>query len=122
MIIKIQQFSKSIEGAWLNNFPWRDVNVKSLPVGIEGVVQAAYFAVTNTIRCAPDRSGDVYFGTLVHELYHAYQRSQMGLIRYLVAKTFSRQKLETPAKAAELAAVAWAGNQRIKALQNRRHK
>ena len=106
-IKEINAFACDPAGVWLTRFPYTKVRIKELPAGIEGVVQAAYLALSNTVVCAPDKCESVFFSSVVHELYHAYQRHTLGIFRYLLLKTFCRKELETGAKAAELDAVTW---------------
>ena len=111
---KIYEFSYSGRASWLNEFAWQKIPVKPLKFGVEGVVTAMYCALTDKLKIAGDRSDEVYFGSVIHELYHAYQRHTTGLVKYLLMKTFRRKKLEAPAKQAELDATQWYGDQRIK--------
>lgn len=103
----LSAFASDPAGAWLNQFPRTEVRIKELPAGIEGVCQAAYLALSNTVVCARDKSDAVYFSSVIHELRHVSQRYHYGLIRYILIKMFWRSKLEDAAKAAELAAVTW---------------
>lgn len=110
----ILEYSKGESGYWLNCFDWQKIPVKPLKFGVEGVATAMYCALPDTLKIAGDRSDEVFFGSVIHELYHAYQRHTMGLVKYLLMKTFRRKKLEAPAKQAELDATEWLGDQRIK--------
>lgn len=110
----IWKYAYSGKADWLHKFVWAKIPVKPLKISIEGVVTAMYCALSDTLKIAGDRSDEVFFGSVIHELYHAYQRHTMGLVRYLLMKTFRRKKLEEPAKQAELEATQWAGEQRIK--------
>lgn len=110
----IWKYYDSGRASWLNEFVWQEIPVKPLKFGVEGVVTAMYCAMTDKLKIADDRSDEVLFGSVIHELYHAYQRHMMGLVKYLLMKTFRRKKLEAPAKQAELDATEWLGNQRIK--------
>lgn len=110
----IFEYSYSGKADWLNDFYWEVIPVKPMKFGVEGVVTAMYCALSDTLKIAGDRSDDVYFGSVIHELYHAYQRHTTGLVKYLLMKTFRRKKLEAPAKQAELDATEWLGDQRIK--------
>ena len=98
----ILEYSKGESGYWLNCFAWQKIPVKPLKFGVEGVVTAMYCALTDKLKIADDLSDEVFFGSVIHELYHAYQRHTMGLVKYLLMKTFRRKKLEAPAKQAEL--------------------
>lgn len=111
---KIYEFSDSGRADWLHEFAWHKIPIKPLKFGVEGVVTAMYCALTDKLKIAGDRSDEVFFGSVIHELYHAYQRHTMGLVKYLLMKTFRRKKLEAPAKQAELDATEWLGDQRIK--------
>lgn len=110
----ICKYSDSGRASWMNEFVWQKIQIKPLKFGVEGLVTAMYCALTNKLKIADDRSDDVFFGSVIHELYHAYQRHTMGLVKYLLMKTFRRKALETPAKQAELDATQWCGDQRIK--------
>lgn len=110
----IRKYYDSGRARWLHKFVWQKIPVKSLKFGVEGVMTAMYCAMTDELKIADDRSDEVFFGSVIHELYHAYQRHTMGLVKYLLMKTFRRKKLEAPAKQAELDATEWLGDQRIK--------
>ena len=118
----IFEYSYSGKADWLNDFYWEVIPFEPMKFGAEGICTACYFAVSNKIKVASDVSGDVYFGSVIHELYHAYQRHTMGLMKYLLMKTFRRKKLEAPAKQAELEATQWAGEQRIKQWKEKHEK
>ena len=110
----ILEYSKGESGYWLNCFAWQKIPVKPLKYSVEGVVTAMYCALTDKLKIADDRSDEVFFGSVIHEFYHAYQRHTKGLVKYLLIKTFQRKVLEAPAKQAELCATQWCGDQRIK--------
>lgn len=110
----IWKYADSRRADWLNEFEWHKIPIKPLKFGVEGLVTAMYYALTDTLKIAYDRSDEVFFGSVIHELYHAYQRHTMGLVKYLLMKTFRRKNLEAPAKQAELDATEWLGDQRIK--------
>lgn len=110
----IWKYSDSGRADWLNEFAWQKIPIKPLKFGVEGVVTAMYCALTDTLKIADDRSDAVFFGSVIHELYHAYQRHTKGIMRYLFMKTFRRSEIEAPAKQAELDATEWLGDQRIK--------
>lgn len=110
---KIREFSDSGRANWLHEFAWHMIPVKPLKFGVEGVATAMYCALTDTLKIAGDRSDEVYFGSVIHELYHACQRHRTGLVKYLLMKTFRRKAFEAPAKQAELDATQWYGDQRI---------
>ena len=110
----LKEYADSDAGAWLCAFPWQEVRIASLGVRIEGVATALYCALSDTVKVAPDSEDAVFFSSVVHELYHAYQRHTMGLVRYLLCKLFFRSALERPAKDAELDAVLWFCDRRVK--------
>ena len=109
----IWKYSDSGRADWLNEFAWQKIPIKPLKFGVEGVMTAMYCALTDKLKIADDRSDEVFFGSVIHELYHAYQRHTMGLVKYLLIKTFHRKALEAPAKQVELGATQWYGDQRI---------
>ena len=109
----ISEFSNTSAGAFLNTFQWKEIQIKEMTFSIEGVVTAMYCALTDTLKVAPDSSDDVFFGSVIHELRHAAQRHDSGLMLYLLKKTFLRSKLEEEAKTAELSATQWIGEKRI---------
>ena len=109
----IWKYADSGRADWLNEFAWQKIPDEPLKFGVEGVLTAMYCAMTDELKIADDRSDEVFFGSVIHELYHAYQRHGMGLVKYLLMKTFRRKKLEAPAKQAELDATEWLGDQRI---------
>ena len=74
--------------------------------GVEGKRQAMYSALFDRLYVAPDKSEAVWFGSVVHELRHAYQRHRFGLLLYMLLKII-RPVVERPAKQAELDATAW---------------
>lgn len=104
---KLEDYSETESGKWLKTFNWYKVDIQTLPFCKEGLCTAMYCVMTNSIKVAPDKDDAVYFGTVVHELYHAGQRNELGWFGYLLLKTFARWRLEKPAKEAELAAVQW---------------
>lgn len=106
-------YADSGRASWLNEFVWQVIPVKPLKFCVEGVMTAMYCALTDKLKIADDLSDEVFFGSVIHELYHAYQRHTMGLVKYLLIKTLRRKKLEAPAKQAELDATEWLGDQRI---------
>ena len=109
----INEFSNTKSGDFLNTFHWKEIQIKKMNFRIEGVVTAMYCTLTDTIKVAPDRADDVFFGSVIHELMHAAQRHASGLLLYLLIKTFLRSKLEEEAKTAELSATQWIGEKRI---------
>lgn len=74
--------------------------------GVEGKRQAMYSALFDRLYIAPDKNAAVWFGSVVHELRHAYQRHRFGLLLYMLLKII-RPVVERPAKQAELDATAW---------------
>ena len=110
----IWKYAYSGRASWLHELAWQKIPIKPLKICVEGKVTAMYCALTDKLKIADDRSDEVFFGSVIHELYHAYQRHTMGLVKYLLIKTFRRKKLEAPAKQAELDATEWLGDQRIK--------
>ena len=98
------------KGHWLLTFDYQAIPIKPLPFKLEGLITAAYITIPQAVYIGEDEDIAVWFGSLVHELYHAYQRHSMGLAKYLFYKTFCRKKLEAPAKDAELEAVQWYGD------------
>lgn len=94
-------------GHWLLAFDYARIPIKPLPFKIEGLITAMYITMPESVYVGGDKNNDVRFGSLVHELYHAYQRHALGLAKYFLYKTFRRKKLEEPAKQAELDAVQW---------------
>lgn len=104
-------------GHWLLTFDFEKIPVKELPYKMEGLVTAFYITFPQAIYVADDAVESVYFGTLIHELYHAYQRHTLGIVKYLFCKTFRRKKLEEPAKEAELDAVEWYGEMKLQEME-----
>ena len=74
--------------------------------GVEGKRQAMYSALFDRLYVAPDKNEAVWFGSVVHELRHAYQRHRLGLLLYILLKII-RPVVEKPAKQAELNATEW---------------
>lgn len=109
----LEAFARTDAGAFLNEFDYKSVQIGELSFQKEGLVTAYYTVFGDKIRIAPDDNKDVYFGVLVHELYHVYQRYKYGLIPYLLLKAFFRAFLEKGAEEAELKAVEWHGTYRI---------
>jgi hypothetical protein len=100
-------------GHWLLTFEYAKIPIKPLPFKMEGVITAMYIIFPEAVYVSGDKNNDVVFGSLVHELYHAYQRHTMGFCKYFFCKTFNRKKLEEPAKQAELDAVQWYGEMEV---------
>ena len=111
----LKDYAASDAGGWLRSFPWQKVKIAAFGLKIEGIATALYCALSDTVKVAPDSEDSVFFSCVVHELYHACQRHAMGLVRYLLCKLFFRSALERPAKAAELDAVLWFCDRRVKA-------
>lgn len=101
----LSEYEQTSTGAWLQETPWRGMEVRSM-TGIEGKRQAAYFALFDRLYVAPDKNAPVWFGSVVHELRHAYQRHRFGLLLYMLLKII-RPVIERPAKKAELEATEW---------------
>ena len=74
--------------------------------GVEGKRQAMYSALFDRLYIAPDKNAAVWFGSVVHELRHAYQRHRFWLLLYMLLKII-RPVVERPAKQAELDATKW---------------
>ena len=101
----LTEYEQTSGGAWLQETPWRGMEVRSM-TGEEGKRQAMYSALFDRLYVAPDKSAPVWFGSVVHELRHAYQRHRFGLLLYMLLKII-RPVIERPAKKAELEATAW---------------
>lgn len=99
------EYEQTSGGAWLRETPWRGMEVRSM-TGIEGKRQAMYSALFDRLYISPDKNAPVWFGSVVHELRHAYQRHRFGLLLYILLKII-RPVIEKPAKEAELAATDW---------------
>lgn len=101
----LTEYEQTSAGAWLRETPWRRVDLRSM-TGEEGKRQAMYSALFDRLYVAPDKSAPVWFGSVVHELRHAYQRHRFGLLLYILLKII-RPVIEKPAKEAELDATEW---------------
>lgn len=101
----LSEYEQTSGGAWLRETPWRGMELRSM-TGEEGKRQAAYSALFDRLYVAPDKSAPVWFGSVVHELRHAYQRHRFGLLLYMLMKII-RPVIEKPAKEAELDATEW---------------
>lgn len=101
----LTEYEQTSGGAWLRETPWRRVDLRSI-TGEEGKRQAMYSALFDRLYVAPDKNAAVWFGSVVHELRHAYQRHRFGLLLYMLLKII-RPVVEKPAKQAELDATAW---------------
>ena len=101
----LAEYEQTFSGAWLRETPWRNIEVRSM-TGVEGKRQAMYSALFDRLYIAPDKNAAVWFGSVVHELRHAYQRHWFGLLLYMLLKII-RPVIEKPAKQAELDATAW---------------
>lgn len=99
------EYEQTESGAWLRDTPWRNMELRGM-TGIEGKRQAAYSALFDRLYVAPDKNEAVWFGSVVHELRHAYQRHRFGLLLYMLLKII-RPVIERPAKQAELDATEW---------------
>lgn len=101
----LTEYEQTATGEWLQKTPWRRIELRSM-TGEEGKRQAAYSALFDRLYVAPDKNEAVWFGSVVHELRHAYQRHRLGLLLYMLMKII-RPVIERPAKKAELDATAW---------------
>ena len=101
----LTEYEQTSGGAWIRETPWRGMEVRSI-TGVEGKRQAAYSALFDRLYVAPDKNAAVRFGSVVHELRHAYQRHRFGLLLYMLMKII-RPVVEKPAKQAELDATEW---------------
>ena len=101
----LSEYEQTATGEWLQKTPWRGMEVRSM-TGEEGKRQAMYSALFDRLYVAPDKSKAVWFGSVVHELRHAYQRHRFGLLLYMLLKII-RPVIERPAKKAELEATEW---------------
>lgn len=101
----LAEYEQTFSGAWLRKTPWRRIELQSMN-GVEGKRQAMYSALFDRLYVAPDKNAAVWFGSVVHELRHAYQRHRFGLLLYMLLKII-RPVIERPAKQAELDATAW---------------
>lgn len=101
----LAEYGQTSGGAWLRETPWRRIELRSM-TGVEGKYQAMYSALFDRLYVAPDKNAPVWFGSVVHELRHAYQRHRFGLLLYMLLKII-RPVIEKPAKEAELDATEW---------------
>lgn len=101
----LAEYGQTSGGAWLRETPWRRIELRSM-TGVEGKCQAMYSALFDRLYVAPDKNAPVWFGSVVHELRHAYQRHRFGLLLYMLLKII-RPVIEKPAKEAELDATEW---------------
>ena len=101
----LAEYGQTSGGAWLRETPWRNMELRSM-TGVEGKRQAMYSALFDRLYIAPDKNAAVWFGSVVHELRHAYQRHRFGLLLYMLLKII-RPVVERPAKQAELDATKW---------------
>lgn len=101
----LTEYEQTESGAWLRKTPWRGMEVRNM-TGVEGKRQAMYSALFDRLYVAPDKNAPVWFGSVVHELRHAYQRHRFGLLLYMLLKII-RPVIEKPAKKAELDATEW---------------
>lgn len=107
------KYSNSGLADWLHKVDWYTIPIREI-VGIEGEKQAAYCPITNTIELASDENFPVLFGSYIHELYHARQRRKFGLLLYWLLLGMFRPLMELGAKHAELTAVTWANEIKVK--------
>ena len=101
----LSEYEQTATGEWLQKTPWRGMELRSM-IGVEGKRQAMYSALFDRLYVAPDKNAPVWFGSVVHELHHAYQRHRFGLLLYMLLKII-RPVVEKPAKKAELDATEW---------------
>ena len=101
----LSEYEQTATGEWLQKTPWRGMELRSM-TGVEGKRQAMYSALFDRLYVAPDKNAPVWFGSVVHELRHAYQRHRFGLLLYMLLKII-RPVVEKPAKKAELNATEW---------------
>mgnify|MGYP000130281317 CR=1 FL=1 len=113
----LSEYEQTSGGAWLQETPWRGMEVRSM-TGEEGKRQAMYSALFDRLYVAPDKSKAVWFGSVVHELRHAYQRHRLGLLLYMLMKII-RPVVEKPAKQAELDATDWLCKKNEEELEKR---
>ena len=113
----LSKYEQTSAGAWLSETPWRGMEVRSM-TGEEGKRQAMYSALFDRMYVAPDKNAAVWFGSVVHELRHAYQRHRFGLLLYMVLKII-RPVIEKPAKKAELEATEWLCRKNEEELEKR---
>lgn len=118
----VAEYANCVSGDFLRKFPWEEVDFNTLKFSLEGCFQAIYFAFGNRLYCAPDKSDSVFFSSVIHELYHAYQCHSLGLSEYMMAKAGGREEIEAPAKQAELNAVTWFDNRRIQQWQEHKNE
>lgn len=102
---RLAEYEQTSGGAWLQKTQWRNMELRSM-TGVEGKRQAMYSALFDRLYVAPDKNAAVWFGSVVHELRHAYQRHRFGLLLYMLLKII-RPVIEKPAKQAELEATEW---------------
>lgn len=113
----LSKYEQTSAGAWLSETPWRNMELRSM-TGVEGRRQAMYSALFDRLYVAPDKNEAVWFGSVVHELRHAYQCHRFGLILYMMLKII-RPVIERPAKKAELDATAWLCRKNEEELEKR---
>ncbi len=101
----LAEYEQTATGEWLQKTPWRRIELRSMN-GVEGKRQAMYSALFDRLYVAPDKNEAVWFGSVIHELRHAYQRHRFGLLLYMLLKII-RPVVERPAKQTELEATAW---------------
>ena len=113
----LSEYEQTSGGAWLQETPWSGMEVRSM-TGEEGKRQAMYSALFDRLYVAPDKNAAVWFGSVIHELRHAYQRHRFGLILYMMLKII-RPVVEKPAKQAELDATEWLCRKNEEELEKR---
>lgn len=114
---RLSEYEQTESGAWLQETPWRGMELRSM-TGIEGKRQAMYSALFDRLYVAPDKNEAVWFGSVIHELRHAYQRHRFGLLLYMLLKII-RPVIEKPAKQAELNAAEWLCKKNEEELEKR---
>ena len=95
------EYSKTADGDWLNDFNWCAVPVKfkNLKNGVVG----CHFFGTITLKESPDAG--LIFDIYIHELRHVWQFRKQPL-RYLAGKLF-RRLIEDDADREEFKAFKW---------------
>ena len=95
------EYAKTPDGDWLNDFNWRNVPVKfkNLKNGVVG----CHFFGTITLKESPDAG--LIFDIYIHELRHVWQSRKQPL-RYLAGKLF-RRLIEDDADNEEIKAFKW---------------
>lgn len=95
------EYSKTADGDWLNDFNWRNVPVKFK--NLNNYVVGYHFFGTITLKESPDAG--LIFDIYIHELRHVWQSRKQPL-RYLAGKLF-RRLIEDDADREEINAYKW---------------